>query len=54
MMYQLPVECFSENQQKYLDFLSKYNYEFAETETDEHRMMGVLQNQNLTDSIKGT
>lgn len=52
--YQLPVECFSESQQKLVDFISKYNYEFVDAKKEEdERFMGVAKNQLLSDSAKG-
>ena len=55
-VYQVPVDCFSPSQQKLLDFLVKYNYEFSEQEKDieDVGFMGVIKNQLLSDSVKGT
>lgn len=52
--FQLPVECFSESQQKLVDFIAKYNYEFFDAKKEEdEKFMGVVKNQLLSDSAKG-
>lgn len=40
--FQLPVECFSATQQKLIDFVAKFNYEFTEPNPEsEEQFMGV-------------
>ena len=61
--YVLPVECFSESQSKFIDFIQKHNYEFTSEEdpnksvrkADENlgiQMMGVRKHQAPCDSIE--
>lgn len=40
--FQLPVECFSATQQRLIDFVAKFNYEFTEQDAEtEEQFMGV-------------
>ena len=54
--FDLQVECFSESQQRYIDFLSKHNYEFTDSVDKRDagpQFMGVQIHNNLSDSLKG-